>query len=171
MPLFTPRDLVEALRQTHAQSLQTLHLDFLHYYNLHDPELRQEVASLHDNEYIYPSFRGFACLSRIRIEFEKLAKLSDLPESLDCLELGHCRSGDLDQMYLADLVRLREKWCPVIESVTIQGWETDGGIAAIQRYAESLDIRVRVSMNGHQLEVLGVGYRLVMQMRLAEDIS
>ena len=41
--LVAPRELVEALLDTHRQNLQSLELDFHHHYDLSGPELREEI--------------------------------------------------------------------------------------------------------------------------------
>ncbi|KAH9882990.1 hypothetical protein J1614_000356 [Plenodomus biglobosus] len=119
-PLVGPRELVKALLQTHRQNLQTLHLDFHHHYDLSGPELREEVERLEDCDYTYPSFRDFESLTHMAIEFEKLVKVRDLPASLEQLDLHHCHFADLDRAFLSDLIRLKDKWCPVIKSVIVE---------------------------------------------------
>ncbi|KAF9690701.1 hypothetical protein EKO04_011435 [Ascochyta lentis] len=75
-PLVTPRALTIALLETHRKTLETLYLDFHHYYDLSDPELREEIEDAgyrFDESYCtYPSFRAFERLAHLTIEFEKL---------------------------------------------------------------------------------------------------
>lgn len=163
-PLVAPRELVKALLETHRQTLQTLDLDFHHYYDLSDPELLEEIHNLEDCDYTYPSFRTFDRLSHLTIEFEKLVKVGDLPASLERLDLRFCHFANLDEAYLSDLVRLRDTWCPVIKVVDVSGWdETDDGIAVVREHARSLDLFVRASVDGQVLNILGVGCRLTIR--------
>ncbi|KAF2182371.1 hypothetical protein K469DRAFT_636697 [Zopfia rhizophila CBS 207.26] len=167
-PLVAPRDLVTTLLETHGHSLKTLHLDFHHFYGLSDLELREEVEDsgqrLEDCDYTYPSFRGFENLTRMTIEFEKLVKVRDLPASLESLNLYFCHFADLDKEYLSDLIRLKETWCPVIEYVTVSGWEkTNEGITTVREHARSLNAPVQVSADGRTLTFLGAGSHLQIQ--------
>ena len=160
-PLVAPRELVEALLDTHSQSLQCLELDFHHHYDLTNPELREEIENLEDCVYTYPSLCGFESLSRMAIEFEKLVKVGNLPASLERLELRFCQFADLDSAFLADLVQMRDKWCPAIKAVTVSGWELGNvGITAVQERARPLELSMRVSVDGHVLQILGLGFRL-----------
>jgi hypothetical protein len=164
-PLVAPRGLVNALIQSHRHILKNLYLDFHHGYNLGDPELREEIeeleGSLEDCAYTYPSFRDFKCLSHMTIEFEKLVKVSDLPATLKSLALNWCRFSDLDSEFLGELFLVKEKWCPVIESIAVSGWErTNEGIKTVCERSRSLYLRVRVSSDERLLTVLGVGYHL-----------
>ncbi|CAN9092719.1 unnamed protein product [Alternaria alternata] len=122
-PLVCPRDMVKALLENHRRILETLHLDFRYYYDLGDPGFQQDLweTGVGPDDYICPSFRDFEHLSHLTIEFEKLAKLGDLPVSLKLLKLQRCQFADLDATYLQDLARLKETWCPVIEHVENSG--------------------------------------------------
>ena len=163
-PLVTPRELVNALLQTHRQNLQTLHLDFHHHYDLSNPELREEVEHLEDCDYTYPSFHDFESLTHMAIEFEKLVKVQDLPASLERLDLHYCHFAELDRAFLSDLIQLKEKWCPVIKSVTVGGWDmTNEGIIAVREHARSLDISVHVTVDGRTLTMLAGGYHLTIK--------
>lgn len=163
-PLVTPRDLVKALIRTHRQGLQTLRLDFHHYYDLSDPELLEEAETLEDCDYTYPSFQGFESLTHMVIEFEKLVKIRHLPPTLVHLSLQYCRFASLDGEFLGDLVLLKGKWCPAIKSVMVTGREeTNEGIAAVQEHARSLDISAHASADGRTLSILGGGYDLLVE--------
>jgi hypothetical protein len=143
-PVVAPRALVTALQETQKSTLETLHLDFHAYYNLSDPDFQEDLAETGEgpDDYIYPSFRAFKCLSHMTIEFEKLVKLADLPASLKLLVLQGCRfETDLDAPYLEDLVRMKEMWCPLIESVDIRGYDPlDDGTRKVLELARSLNI-------------------------------
>ena len=165
-PLVCPRDLVKALLENHRRTLETLHLDFRYYYDLGDPIFRQDLleTGVGPDDYIYPSFRDFEHLSRLTIEFEKLAKLGDLPLSLKLLKLQRCQFADLDATYLQDLARLKETWCPVIEHVEVSGLEvTDDAFVRIREHAIFLDLPIHVSTNGRHLLFQNVGYHLEIQ--------
>jgi hypothetical protein len=163
-PLVTPRELVNALLQTHKQNLETLHLDFHHHYNLRDLEILEEEESLEDSYYTYSSFRDFKSLSHMKIEFEKLIKLQHLPASLEKLDLQYCHLPELDRAFLSELVHLKEKWCPSIKSVIVSGWEeTDQGITAVQDHARSLEIPVYVAADGRVLTIMRGGYHLTIK--------
>lgn len=163
-PLVTPRDLVKALLQTHRQRLETLHLDFHDHYNLRHPELLAEVERLEDCVYTYSSFRDFESLTGMAIEFEKLVRFRDLPMSLEHLDLSYCHFADLDRNFLSELIQLKDKWCPFIESVIVRGWEkTNEGINAVREHAISLGISVNVTVDKRSLTVLSGGYHLAIK--------
>jgi hypothetical protein len=164
-PMVAPRDLANALIETHRHVLKVLNLDFHHFYDLGDPDLQEEIeelgVSLEDCEFHYPSFRNFECLSHMAIEFEKLVKVSDLPATLKSLVLNWCRFPELDREFLGEMSQVKEKWCPVIESITVSGWERiNEGITAVCEHARSLDLRVHVFSDERLLKILGVGYHL-----------
>ena len=165
-PLVCPRDLVKALLENHRRTLETLHLDFRYYYDLGDPIFRQDLweTGVGPDDYICPSFRDFEHLSHLTIEFEKLAKLGDLPSSLKLLKLQRCQFADLDATYLQDLARLKEIWCPVIEHVEVSGHEvTDHAFVRIREHAIFLDLPLHVSTDGRHLLFQNVGYHLEIQ--------
>lgn len=163
-PLVTPRDLVKALLQTHRKKLQTLHLDFHDYYNLHDLELLEEIEHLEDCFYTYPSFREFESLTHMAMEFEKLVRFRDLPMSLEHLDLSYCHFADLNRASLSDMIQLKGKWCPVIKSVMVRGWESfNEGINVVREHARSLDIPVHVAEDGCALTILSGGYHLTIK--------
>lgn len=162
-PLVGPRELVDALLETHKHTLQTLHLDFHTYYSLSDPEFIEDISETGDDEenYIYPSFRDFNNLSHLTIEFEKIASFGHLPALLKTLDLQHCVFADLTREHLTALTRLKQSWCPLIESITLSGWEGQKrGITAILRRARSLNMSVHVSADERVLTFLGVGFLL-----------
>ncbi|XPS81707.1 hypothetical protein M3J09_013635 [Ascochyta lentis] len=169
-PLVTPRALTIALLETHRKTLETLYLDFHHYYDLSDPELREEIEDAgyrFDESYCtYPSFRAFERLAHLTIEFEKLVHVRHLPDSLRSLNLQSCRFGDLDGGVLRNLVRLKETWCPALESVTLGGWEeTNESVAAVRECLRALGVLVRVSLDGRVLMLLGVGFEVRISSR------
>ncbi|KAI8938077.1 hypothetical protein NX059_005748 [Plenodomus lindquistii] len=165
-PLVTPRELIEALLLTHSQILETLHLDFHHYYDLNDPELREEIQDsgepLEDSVLVFPSLRRFERLKHMTIEFEKLLKVRDLPLSLETLNLQFCHFEELEQDYVRDLARLKGTWCPEIKVVNVSGWErTDDsnlGILSVRDSARVLDLLVHESADGRSLMFLEVGF-------------
>ena len=101
------------------------------------------------------------------IEFDKLVKVANLPASLEWLELRFCQFADLDTAFLANLVQMKDKWCPAIEVVTVNGWESGNvGITGVQECARSLDLSMSVSVDGHVLQILNLGFCLKIE-RLA----
>ena len=159
-PLVTPRDLVRALLATHRNTLKTLRLDFHHYYELGDPELREELVetgeSVEDCYFTYPPMRDFECLSHLTIEFEKLVRVRDLPETLISLELQFCRFAELDMGCLRKLRTLKGNWCPLIESVVVSGWEKGNeGISQLQDSTQDSGLPVFVSADGRTLTLMG----------------
>ncbi|EOA81726.1 uncharacterized protein SETTUDRAFT_99548 [Exserohilum turcica Et28A] len=171
-PLVTPRDLVQALLRTHRQKLQTLYLNYGSNYNLNDPELQEEIEMSGDSVldypsyhiFTYPSFRDFETLSRITIEFERLYQFQDLPASLEHLQIICCHFEDLNRARLSNLIRLKDKWCPVIQSVTVCDYEEiNQGINIVRDHATSLGMSVRVSAYGRVLTILGAGYHLTVK--------
>jgi hypothetical protein len=162
-PLVGPHELVTALRETHKQTLETLHLDFRHYYDLSEGNFLVDIEETGDapENYVYPSFREFESLSHMTIEFEKLVKLEHLPASLKRLELQNCHTEDLSRSYLRDLVRLKEMRCPLIEQVRVTGTEYSAeGVGRVREYAEELEIPVHASADGRHLVFQSVGYGL-----------
>jgi hypothetical protein len=167
-PLVGPRELVVALRETHKQKLETLHLDFRHYYDLSEEDFLVDMEQTGDEpeNYVYPSFREFESLSHMTIEYEKLVKLEHLPASLKRLELQNCHTEDLSRSYLHDLVRLKEMRCPLIEQVRVTGTEYSAeGIERIREHAEALEIPVHASADGRHLGFRSVGYGLEILIR------
>lgn len=164
-PLVTPRDLIRALLATHRSTLKTLRLDFHYYYHLGDEELRQELEEagerLEDCYVTYPSLRDFECLSHLTIEFEKLVRVRDLPETLISLELQYCRFVELDMDCLRQLRTLKGTWCPLIESVIVSGWEKDNyGISKVLASAQDSDLSVLASADGRILTLMGADYQV-----------
>jgi hypothetical protein len=162
-----PKDLVTMLLDTHGSTLTTLRLDFYHVYNLRDPEIRgslEEGETLEDFSYVYPSLCSFEKLRELNLEFDKLVNLRDLPATLESLTLEYCCFADLDQEYLNELVQLKDKWCPVIEKVTVNGWEeTNEGITKVLEHVRSMDLSVQASEDGRMLNFLGTASYLRMQ--------
>lgn len=151
-------------RHAHDRTLKTLRLDFHHFYSFRDEELLEESDSgqiLEPCFYTYPSCRESESLTRMYIEFEKLAKLRHLPASLVSLEPDHCRFPDLNHDYLNELLRLKETWCTVIESVVIKGWEwTVEDTKAMQELAWPLDAHGLIGEKETMFSFLNIGYRL-----------
>ncbi|KAF2125382.1 hypothetical protein P153DRAFT_425802 [Dothidotthia symphoricarpi CBS 119687] len=147
-PLVGPQELVEALLKTHSHTLKSLRLDFHHFYDISDPDMLEELEQLgetpEDCWMTYSSMRGFENLTHMTIEFQKLVKVHKLPASLESLNLELCEFADLNKEFLDDLIQLKEKWCPVIESVTVSGLE-------------------KTNEDGRTLTFLGVGYQLRIQ--------
>ena len=96
--------------------------------------------SLH---YVYPSFRDFEMLSHITIQFDKLTNLSHLPESLKCLKLQDCYfNTELSEDCLRGMLKLKDTWCPLIEELSLQGYNLLDAIDMIREVARSLDLRI-----------------------------
>ncbi|KAF1960131.1 hypothetical protein CC80DRAFT_590444 [Byssothecium circinans] len=164
--LVTPGELVTALlASSHRHTLTVLLLDFHHYYDLREIELEETIEEsnepLESSDYVYPSFGGFENLTRLTIEFEKLLKVSYLPASLELLKLEHCRFAELDRDRLDDLIRVKETWCPLIQYVTVVGYEmTDEGITMVSEHAEALKVPFYSSSDGRVLTFSGAGRHL-----------
>ncbi|KAI4619089.1 uncharacterized protein J4E87_007676 [Alternaria ethzedia] len=144
-PLVTPRDLGIALLEKHKATLKTLELHFNSYYDMRSAEFQEDIelhgeGSLH---YVYPSFRDFEMLSHITIQFEKLTNLSHLPESLKCLKLQDCYfNTELSEDCLRGMLKLKDTWCPLIEQLSLQGYNLLDAIDMIREVARSLDLRI-----------------------------
>jgi len=171
LPVIAPRDMVTALLASHTRTLKILHLDFHNYYNLASRRFRRELGGdgvdFSESDYTYPSFRSFEHLAHMTIEFEKLNRVSDLPESLESINLQFCRFAELGKDALSDLVRMK-KWCPVIENVIVSGEEkTDEGITMVLEHARALDppTPFQATANGRVLTFLGIGRHLQLQSR------
>jgi hypothetical protein len=171
-PLVKPRDLINILLKTHSLTLKSLVLDYNHFYNFREPdflrELQEQDVNLVDNEFTCPSLHRFENLTSLTIEFEKLVHLSNLPTSLEKLNLKYCYFPDLDEGYLIQLVQLREKYCPVIESVNVSGLEeTNQGICLVLDHARALGVPVQVFEDGRVLSFSGAASYLRIQSRVA----
>ncbi|KAF2831237.1 hypothetical protein CC86DRAFT_463177 [Ophiobolus disseminans] len=169
-PLVAPRELAIALLNAHGPTLETLRLDFHHFYRLRDREIREQIeesgGNLEDCDFTYPSFRDCEKLTRMTIELEKLVKLHHLPTALEHLRLEYCHFPDLDQKYLGELIQLKETWCPAIQSVIVSGWEmSNEGITAVREHVRSLEAPVQVSEDGRTLTFLGTANYLQIQSR------
>jgi len=94
-------------------------------------------------EYVYPSFRDFETLSHITIQFEKLTNLCHLPESLKYLKLQDCYfDTDLSEDGLRGMLKLKDTWCPLIEQLSLQGFNVSEAIDMMREVARSLDLRI-----------------------------
>jgi hypothetical protein len=171
-PLVKPRDLITILLKTHNLNLKSLVLDYNHFYNFREPDfqrdLQEQNTNLMDNEYTCPSLHGFENLTCLTVEFEKLVYPGNLPASLKTLNLKYCYFPDLDEEYLNKLVRLKETWCPAIESVNVSGLEeTNEGISLVLEHARALDVPIQVSEDGRVLSFSGAASYLRIQSRVA----
>jgi hypothetical protein len=171
-PLVRPRDLITILLKTHSLTLRSLVLDYNHFYNFREPDflrdLQEQDTNLADNEFTCPSLHGFESLTCLTVEFEKLGYLSNLPASLETLNLKYCYFPDLNEGYLGNLVRLKETWCPVIESVNVSGLEdTNEGISLVLGHARTLGVPLQVSEDGRFLSFSGAANYLQIQSRVA----
>jgi len=171
-PLVAPRELVAFLLEAHGSTLESIRLDFHHFYSLRDLEIIEEIEESGQNmetcDYTYMSFRESETLKHIHIEFEKLVVLRHLPASLVSLILDHCHFPDLDHDYLNQLLRLKEAWCPAIESVTVRGWEwTMEDTDAMLEYAWPLKAHIVVGEKETTFSFSNIGYQLQIQFRRA----
>lgn len=143
-PQIAPRELLEMLLDTHAQTLETLRLDLRFAYDLSDAELIEEIRENgSDAEYTYPSLHGFEKLKVLSIEFEKLPQVAILPPSLQKLELVHTRFRELGEVRLDALVRLRRTWCPAIQGVDVHGRSASyDGMKEVLGHARRLNVAV-----------------------------
>ncbi|KAI4923288.1 hypothetical protein J4E85_008325 [Alternaria conjuncta] len=144
-PLVTPQDLVIALLEKHKATLKTLELHFNSHYDMRDAWFQEDIE-LHGEDslhYVYPSFRDFEMLSHITIQFEKLTNLCHLPESLKSLKLQDCYfNTELSEDCLRDMLQLKDTWCPLIEQLSLQGYNLLDAIDMIREVARSLDLRI-----------------------------
>jgi len=144
-PLVTPRDLGIALLEKQKATLKTLELHFNSYYDMRSAEFQEDMAlyGRSSYHYVYPSFREFEMLSHITIQFEKLTNLSHLPESLKCLKLQDCYfNTELSEDCLRGMLKLKDTWCPLIEQLSLQGYNLLDAIDMIREVARSLDLRI-----------------------------
>lgn len=147
-PLVSPQDLGMALLEKHKATLKTLELHFKCYYNMRDEVFQQNMEEHSEDSfhYVYPSFRDFEMLSYITIQFEKLTNLCHLPESLECLKLQDCYFDvDLSEDCLRGMLKLKDTWCPLIEQLSLQGFNVSEAIDMIREVARSLDLRISES--------------------------
>lgn len=168
-----PRELATVLLELHGLTLRTLFLDFHHFYSLRDPEIFNEVGDEEDDDdYTYPSFRDCENLEYITIEFEKLVKFCHLPASLKSLHLDWCYFSDIDMDYVRELIKLKETWCPAIESVLVSGWDKNHeGIAAVRDHARLLEAPAHLSEDGCTLQFFGEASFLRMQSLNSEGFE
>ncbi|KAI4948296.1 hypothetical protein J4E91_006291 [Alternaria rosae] len=148
-PLVSPQDLGMALLEKHKATLKTLELHFNCYYDMRDEEFQQDMEEHGEDSfhYVYPSFRDFEMLSHITIQFEKLTDLCHLPESLEYLKLQDCDfDADLSEDCLRGMLKLKDTWCPLIEQLSLQGFNVSEAIDMIREVARSLDLRTSESL-------------------------
>jgi len=148
-PLVTPRDLGIALLEKHKATLKTLKLHYNSYYDMRSAEFQQdmELYGQDSYHYVYPSFRDFEVLSHITMQFGKLTNLCHLPESLECLKLQDCHFDvDLSEDCLRGMLKLKDTWCPLIEQLSLQGFNVSEVIDMMREVARSLGLRITESL-------------------------
>ena len=144
-PLVTPRDLGIALLEKQKATLKTLELHFNSYYHMRSVEF-QEDMQLYGRDsyhYVYPSFRDFEMLSHMTIQFEKLTNLCHFPASLKYLKLQDCYyNTDLSEDCLRGMLKLKDTWCPLIEQLSLQGFNISEVMDMMREVARSLDLQM-----------------------------
>ncbi|KAI4608555.1 hypothetical protein J4E83_008991 [Alternaria metachromatica] len=144
-PLVSPRDLGIALLEKQKATLKTLELHYNICYDTRSAEFQEDMEQHGEDSfhYVYPSFRDFEMLSHITMQFGKLTKLCHLPESLKCLKLQDCHFDvDLSEDCLRDMLQLKDTWCPLIEQLSLQGYNLLDAIDMIREVERSLDLRI-----------------------------
>ncbi|KAI4909772.1 uncharacterized protein J4E92_010543 [Alternaria infectoria] len=140
-----PRGLLQGMHAMRASSDAFLaRLETFHFAEFQEDMEQHGEDSFH---YVYPSFRDFEMLSHITMQFGKLTKLCHLPESLKCLKLQDCHFDvDLSEDCLRGMLKLKDTWCPLIEHLSLQGFNVSEAIDMIREVARSVDLRIFESL-------------------------
>ena len=158
--------------ERHSHTLERLRLDYYPFYDDRNPQYMHQwlrivaISGGLQGFCYYPSFRDFEKLTHLAIEFNRIDDFSScFPASLESLTITRCDFNNLANLgVLQDLLQLKNDACPVIDSITVSGYEeTNEGLLDARERASSLGMLVQLSTDGHTLIILGVGFNMQIQ--------
>lgn len=156
---FTPEDVVNTLQSLHGKTLEALHLDFHPYYRVTHRDVARNITGRISYKF-YPPLWDFKQLKSLKIEYNRSRQFTNLPITLEGLELGRCFFPDLTAQSLMQLMHLKEASCPRIEQVIVWSRENEEeGIERVRELARSAGGQFSEA-SGRTVTFTGLGYCL-----------